>query len=1052
MLLRPLLALLLVLPALLPAQQPGKNSSLPAPRSSQKNYFQQEVHYTIRAALNDREHTLDAHVRMEYVNHAPQALTEIQIHLWANAYQNRRSAFCRQKLREGSARFYFAPDSTYGFFQNLDFRVDGQSVPWHSDPANPDIAVLPLPQPLPPGGRVVIETPFLLKIPASFSRLGHVGTSYQMTQWYPKPAVYDARGWHAMPYLDMGEFYSEFGSFDVQITLPDNYVVGATGALQTASEREFLLQKEAETRAEMERRDHQLSKGQKALARQVTFPPSSATTKTLHFAADSVHDFAWFADKRFFVLRDTARLASGRTVDCWAMFTGEQFDLWRKGAFYVRRAVEFYSENVGEYPWPQATAVQSALSAGGGMEYPMITVIGYTDNGKVLDEVIAHEVGHNWFYGILASNERDHPWLDEGINSYYEARYMKQHYAGGGGMSDDLPRWAFDPARSGSVEENACLMLAREGADIPPDTPADDFWTTAYGIQAYMKPALCLEWLERSLGKARFDQAMQAYFESWKFRHPYPEDLRAAWNAAGVEADWFFETMQTRRRFDLALTASRRRPEGGFDLTVKNRGALHAPFSISALRDGQPVLTRWYPAPSEKTTVAAFPEVAADQFVLDHERATLDLNRQNNSLRASGLFPGMEPLRVRALALAEQPDRTVLGVLPWVAWNSYDKTSLGLLLYNPPFPPRRFQFFLFPGYGFGSGNFTGLADVRYRFLPGGMLPKVVVGFSARTATYDENLTEGYRLRYFRLAPSVRFSLRSASPAFEQDVTLRTLFIGKEEAGFDLSGGFLEKKWRNATIHEARYEARQHGLPNPYRVSAALEWQDYTAADGLQAHYLRGSLEWKQQFFYKPGHKVTARVFAGYFLANTQRRRGAVATNNLSGDVARASFSLHPQGFNDYRFDQAFFGRSDDTGLFSRQVSQTEGGFKTAFGAPYAQVLGNSNNFIAALNLRADLPGRLPLGIPLKPYFDIGYFDDATPLGAGRPLEQRLLWSGGFLLEFFNGSIEFYFPVVSAKPLSDLYAEASGGSYLRRISWSIRLGRVGPLDVVRQLRD
>jgi len=1044
-----LLPVLLFVSALLPAQKNDIPFAVHHP--SPQNYFQQEVHYTIHATLNDNNHSLQAHIRMEYVSHAPQALTEIRMHLWANAYKNCSTAFCRQKLREGSSRFYFAADSTYGFFENLDFRVAGRSVVWRYDPANPDIAVLDLPEPLPPGGRVVIETPFLLKIPASYSRLGHVGASYQMTQWYPKPAVYDARGWHAMPYLDMGEFYSEFGSFDVQITLPDNYVVGATGALQTASEQAFLEKKEAETLAEIERRSHLLSRSEVMKARFSPTPKSSSVTKTLHYRADNVHDFAWFADKRFFVLRDTAQLTSGRTVDCWAMFTGDQMDLWRKGAFYVRRAVEFYSRNVGEYPWPHATAVYSALGAGGGMEYPMITVIGYNTKSMDLDQVIAHEVGHNWFYGILGSNEREHPWLDEGLNSYYEQRYLKEYYGHTGGAYDFAPRWAFDPARSGSVEENACLLLAREGADMPPDTHSDDFFTIAYGIQTYMKPALCLEWLERSLGKTRFDQAMQAYFQTWKFRHPYPDDLRTAWLGAGVEADWFFDAMYTQRRFDRALTGVRR-TDSGFDLTVKNCGTLNAPYSISALRDGQPVLTRWYPASAEKTTVVTFPQVEADQFVLDYERAALDLNRRNNTRRVGGLLPGMEPLRVRGLALAEQPDHTELGVLPWVGWNNYDKTTLGLLLYNAPFPPRRFQYFLFPGYGLGSGHFTGLADLRYRFLPGGFLPKVTAGFSARTAAYDHNLADDYRLQYYRLVPSLRFSFRSGSPAVEHDLTLRTIFIGKEEARYGVTGDYLRKEWQYATIHEARYENRQHGLPNPYRLVAALEGQYFDNQVTRKAYYLRTSLEWNQQFYYARERKVTARFFAGYFLINTQRRRSAVATNTLLGDVARASFALNPQGFNDYRFDQIFLGRSDDEGLFARQVSQTEGGFKTAFGAPYAQVLGNSNNFIVALNLRADLPGRLPLGLPIKPYFDLGYFDDATALGAGRPLSERLLWSGGFLLEFFKGGLEVYFPVISAKPLNDLYAESSGGNYLRRISWSIRLGRVGALDVVRQLRD
>ena len=1021
---------------------------LPTLLSAQKPYFQQEVHYTIRATLNDRDHTLDGHIRMEYVNHSPDTLPHIWIHLWANAYQNRQTAFCRQKLREGSARFYFAPDSMLGFFKNIGFQVGGRPAEWRTDPKNPDIAVLSLPTPLPPGGKTVIETPFFLKIPASFSRLGHVGTSYQMTQWYPKPAVYDTRGWHAMPYLDMGEFYSEFGSFDVSITLPDNYVVGATGALQTPAEALFLQQKEEETRREIARREAALPATDKTKKNAVAgFPPSSSTTKTLRYTASQVHDFAWFADKRFYVLKDTARLASGRTVDCWAMFTAEDFNLWKKGAFYVRRAVEFYSQHVGEYPWPHATAVHSALSAGGGMEYPMITVIGNESSAKGLDDVITHEVGHNWFYGILASNERDHAWMDEGLNSYYEDRYLQQYY-GSGSMDGLLPKWAFDAKQSGSIPENGYLMLAREGADTPPDTPSDNFWTIAYGLQVYMKTALCLEWLERSLGKARFDNAMQTYYQQWKFRHPYPDDLRAAWHDTGLDADWFFQALQTRRRFDLALTGVERQGDS-IRLTVKNRGSLAAPFSITALRAGQAVQTIWYPAPVQSREVVAFPAIEADAFVLDHEHAALDINRKNNYRRTAGLLPGLEPVRLKMLAPVQTPARSLLGLMPWAGWNNYDKTILGLMLYNPPFPPRRFQYFLLPGYGLGSKQFTGLADVRFKFLPGGLFPRVTAGLNAKLFDYDHHWADDYYLRYYRFAPQIRADLRCASPAFSQAVIFRPLFIGKEEALYDTSG-YQGKSWQNATIYEARYEAAQRALPHPFQCSIALEAQRYQAPDDRRASYLRSSMEWKQQFYYKPNRKIYVRVFAGYFLKNTQRNRGNVAANRLSTDVARASFALNPQGFNDYRFDQVYLGRSESAGFWSQQVSQTEGGFKNAFGAPFAGQTGNSNNGILALNLKADLPQRLPLGIPVKPYFDIGYFDDATPLGKNRPFEEQFLWSGGLMLEFFKGTLEVYFPLINAKPLRDRYAELAGNNYFRRITWSIRIGKVNPLDIVQNL--
>ena len=1013
----------------------------------QKPYFQQEVNYTISATLNDREHRLEATVRMEYINHSPDTLREIRMHLWANAYQNRNTAFCRQQLREGNTRFYFAADSALGFFEGLDFSIDGQKASWRFDPGNPDIAVLPLPQALAPEARVLIATPFNLKIPASFSRLGHVRTSYQMTQWYPKPAVYDPLGWHAMPYLEIGEFYSEFGRFDVSITLPENYVVGATGVLQTPSEIAFLRQKEAETRQEIERRNQSLDPQGARKSTKAAFPPSAAATKTLRYIAENVHDFAWFADKRFFVLKDTAQLAGGRTVDCWAMFTAEDFDIWQKGAFFVRRAVEFYSQNVGEYPWPQATAVHSALSAGGGMEYPMITVIGDETSAKSLDNVITHEVGHNWFYGILASNERDHPWMDEGINSYYEHRYMLQYY-GSDMLADMLPKWAFDPVKSGSVPECGYLMLARTGADTPPDTPSDAFWSVAYGIQVYMKTAVCLEWLERSIGKARFDNAMQHYYAHWKFRHPYPGDLRAAWQDVKLDAPWFFQTLQTRRRMDMALTRVARTTDA-YALTVKNRGSLSAPFSVTALRAGRPARTQWYPASGQKTETLSFPALDADRFVLDYEHATLDIDRKNNSRRTSGLLPGVEPLQLKLLAPAQNPSRNILGILPWPGWNNYDKAMLGLLLYNPPFPPRRFQYFLAPAYGLGSGHLAGLVDLKYRALPGGAVPALTFGLGAKTFDYSYHGRDKYYLRYYRLAPVLRAELRSKSPAFAHETQFRALFIGKEEAEYSDTGSFMGKTWQNAAIYETRYSASQYGLPNPFEATVALEWQNYHAADGLPARYLRGTMEWKQHFYYRTKRKITARAFAGYFLKNTQRRRGSVAGNSLSNDIARASFALNPQGFNDYRFDQFFLGRSERNGILGRQLSQTEGGFKNAFGPGFADHWGNSNNYILALNLKADLPQRLPFGLPLKPYFDLGYFDDATPLGA---TESQFWWSGGLMLEFLNGGLEIYFPLVHAQAIRDRYAELAGHNYFRRITWSIRIGRVTPMEVIRKLAN
>ena len=267
---------------------------------------------------------------------------------------------------------------------------------------------------------MVINTPFRVKIPASFSRLGHVKQAYQITQWYPKPAVFDHKGWHPISYLDQGEFYSEFGSFDVKITLPSNYVVASTGNLKTISEELFL---DSLANAKLDSSKIKFTPIGKTKA--IT-PASTSTFKTLHYVQDSVHDFAWFADKDFIVRKSSVRLPiSQREVKTWVMYTPANKKYWEKGVDYVNEAVYNYSLWNGEYPYNACTAIDGALSAGGGMEYPMVTVIGGVSSAKMLETVIVHEVGHNWFYGILGSNERKHGWMDEGLNTFYENRVTK---------------------------------------------------------------------------------------------------------------------------------------------------------------------------------------------------------------------------------------------------------------------------------------------------------------------------------------------------------------------------------------------------------------------------------------------------------------------------------------------------------------------------------------------------------------------------------------------------------------------------------------------------
>ena len=197
--------------------------------AQEKTYFQQYVEYEIDVTLDDQNHTINAYEKLLYKNNSPDKLSFIWFHIWPNAYKNDSTAFAKQAGPE--SRFARADSLSRGYIDSLDFSVNGEKIDWEYHPEWIDVVKLNLNAPLNPGESIRIETPFFVKMPKVFSRLGHTGKHYEVTQWFPKPAVYDHKGWHPMPYLNQGEFYSEFGTFDVKITLPNDYRIMATGDL-----------------------------------------------------------------------------------------------------------------------------------------------------------------------------------------------------------------------------------------------------------------------------------------------------------------------------------------------------------------------------------------------------------------------------------------------------------------------------------------------------------------------------------------------------------------------------------------------------------------------------------------------------------------------------------------------------------------------------------------------------------------------------------------------------------------------------------------------------
>ncbi|UEG48817.1 M1 family metallopeptidase [Ferruginibacter lapsinanis] len=476
--------------------------------SGTDNYWQQQVNYTIDVDLNDIDHTLDGYIKMEYINNSPDSLHFIWIHLWPNAYKNDRTAFSDQLLENGRTDFYFSDNDKRGYINRLDFKVNGSRVKMEDHPQHQDIIKIMLPQPLAPYSSCKIETPFHEKIPANFSRGGHTGKAYQLTQWYPKPAVYDRKGWHPIPYLDQGEFYSEFGNYKVAITLPNAYEVAATGKLVDSSH-------------------------------------STASVKTLSFEQKNVHDFALFADPKFIVAHDTLQLASSRIIDVYAYYLpSATTSSWQQAVRFIKNAVVTRSKWLGEYPYDIVSAVEAPMGFEGGMEYPCITSISPGENAYDLEGTIEHEIGHNWNYGILATNEREHPWMDEGLNSYFDERYTASQMLSKPVSKKETFVSKRLPLERRNFQLRNTIAVQK---DQPIETTSDKFSEINYYRIAYDKTAQWLSYLEKSLGTSLFDSCMHEYYNRWKFKHPYPEDIKKVFeDVSGKNLDAEFSLLNAK--------------------------------------------------------------------------------------------------------------------------------------------------------------------------------------------------------------------------------------------------------------------------------------------------------------------------------------------------------------------------------------------------------------------------------------------------------------------------------------------------------------------------
>jgi hypothetical protein len=549
--------------AFAPLELPAPDDLTTSAGTPGSEYWQQRADYRIEVTLDDGDDTITGRERITYTNNSPDSLSSLWLQLDQNLFSEDSYGALRAEELDGNVRHG-------GFFDDGGFDIASVTLEHGGETVVPEYRIedtmmeILLDEPLAPGGsKVEIDIDFAFVIPETGGdRMGRQsirrGIIYQLAQWYPRMFTYDdVNGWNQSPFLGQGEWYLEYGDFEVALTVPRDFVVAATGELQNPEE--VLTPGQIERLESARRSERTVMIIDMEEAGDDSTRPEGDGPLTWRFKADNVRDFAWAASDRF--IWDAA---GWNDVLMMSFYPEESigtqgFSGWERSTEYLVHSVRHYSEQWFDYPYPVAINVAGVAL---GMEYPMIVFCSYQARGAFLFSVTDHEIGHTWFPMLVGSDERRYAWMDEGFNTFINY-YSGIEFSGG------------DPILGGQMTPGQIADDTRRLRQ-PLMTPADDIPEFDIGVQAYNKPAAVLVLLrEKVLGPEVFDPAFRRYIEEWAYKHPQPADfIRIMEEAAGRDLNWFFRGWVFENGvLDQALAGVSRSGDTT-SVTVENRGGI----------------------------------------------------------------------------------------------------------------------------------------------------------------------------------------------------------------------------------------------------------------------------------------------------------------------------------------------------------------------------------------------------------------------------------------------------------------------------------------------
>ena len=595
-------------------------SGAPGPR-----YWQQRADYDLHGTLDTAAKTLHGEMTLRYTNNSPDTLRFVWFQVEQNAFRN------------GSLNsFVFPADSRFGArnfeggdaIDRFNQVIAAKKTPLKSR-VEGTVMKVDLVSPLAPGQVATFDVAWHFMIPEhGADRMGRDGALYELAQWYPRVCVYDdLRGWNTEPYLGQGEFYLEYGDYNLSVTVPAGYIVAATGALQNAAE--VLTAAQVSRLAQASKSDTPVRIVTQDDLKNGSARPRKTGTMTWRFAAKNVRDAVWAASPEY--MWDAS---SWQGHMAFAYYRPSAIETWKDAADMSRMSIMEYSERWFPYPYPQITAVEGPIS---GMEYPMVAMENKSADKYDLYNVVTHEIGHMWFPMIVGSNERMHMWQDEGFNTFINYFSEARRYPEKGTYEQRV-------AENRAMVENFMSHNVDEPLEVQPDRINPQL----LGENAYVKTAVGLAQLrDEILGPQAFDEAFREYARRWAFKHPGPADFfKTMEDVSGKRLDWFFrEWFLENEHFDVGVDTVAHKQSGDIDsVAVRFRNyakgvlPIRARFTFSdgSTQDVDYPAEVWSTNPLYYDRIYEFKGKKLTKVQIDPTNRIVDIDKSNNVWPRSG--------------------------------------------------------------------------------------------------------------------------------------------------------------------------------------------------------------------------------------------------------------------------------------------------------------------------------------------------------------------------------------------------------------------------------